>query len=105
MADVTLNQVRKKMADIKAMIDFCATLRKLRKIRRQHARDKNSYPRDHDPNEQDFECSLQKIEDTLKLQMTQYEHEKQSLICLIKVLMVSKSFRGLETFRYDLSET
>ena len=62
------------------MIQFCSSLRKLRTIRRQHARDKNIYPKNNDPSEEDFEKSIKELEIVILNQKTIYENEMNNLI-------------------------
>jgi hypothetical protein len=68
------------------MLEFCSSLRKLRSIRRQHARDKNIYPKNDDPNEKTFENSIQDLETVILNQKLIYENEKNNLLCNINLI-------------------
>ena len=62
------------------MLDFLNTLRKLRLIRRQHARDKGQFSREDDPTEKEFIDEVKKLEETIKKHKALYENEKRKLI-------------------------
>lgn len=91
VADETLQQVRKKLSDIKMQIQFCSSLRKLRAIRKQHAIDKNILAKNEDKSEQAFENSIKELETVILNQKSIYENEKNCLMCKY-TMRVSKFF-------------
>ena len=73
--------IRKKLSDVKTLIQFCSSLRKLRVIRRQHAREKNMYSKNDNESEETFENSIKELETIITNQILIYENEKTNLIC------------------------
>jgi hypothetical protein len=88
--DETLQQITKKLSDVKTLIQFCISLRKLRLVRRQHARDKNAYSKDYDESEEVFEDSIKELETIIMNQKLIYENEKNNLICKVYLLLFKK---------------
>jgi hypothetical protein len=69
------------------MLDSMNSLKKLRLIRRQHARDRSQYPRENDPVENEFLDEIGQLEDLVRKQNTTNENERRKLIgiyCAIK---------------------
>lgn len=67
------------------MLESCNALRKLRLIRRQHARDKNLYSKTNDSHEEKFENVIKQLEAKILNEKSIYEAEKKNLLRMNRI--------------------